>query len=249
MPAKQHDDGKFPNFASYLLAAADDPGVRKKLVSRIASEFRRSLASILTESQLIGIDYANTYGVLFTGKTSCASHDYHDTTPVFWNAMTNALSERTGGQGNRAHPMHESGRDLYDIIATQDNELGRAGAAVWNEAWNAAAAQGYSALWAVKERVLAEATFQTLAEIVMTPPDRVGPNDQRFPGFPMVTDEEDEIRAAGRSFLEHVTPISADVAVEAATLVHHYADEDDAAAIIEFFHSFAPATAQRPPQP
>ncbi|MNL51355.1 hypothetical protein D3C87_1744480 [compost metagenome] len=145
--------------------------------------------------------------------------------------------------------MHESGRDLFDIIVTQDNELGRAGAHVWNEAWNVAATQGFSALWAVKHRVLAEATFQTLAEMVMTLPECVAPDDQRFPGFPMVTDEEDDIRAAARLFLEHVTPISAADAVEAATLVHHYADEEDAAAIIAFFRSFTPTTTQRPPQP
>lgn len=249
MATKKPNEGKFPNYASYLLAAASDQGVRKQLVSRIASEFRLSLAAALTESQLIAIDYANTYGVLFTKNASCASHDYRDSAADFWNAMTKALSEGTGGQGSHRHPMHESGRDLFDIIVTQDNELGRAGAQVWNEAWTAAATQGFSALWAVKHRVLAEATFQTLAEIVMTLPERVAPDDQRFPGFPMFTEEEDEIRAAGRLFLDHVTPISAADAIEAATLVHHYAEEDDATAIIEFFRSFVPAPPQRQPQP
>lgn len=249
MPIKQSNEGKFPNFASYLLTAASDEGVRKQLVSRTASEFRRSLAAALTESQLIAIDYANTYGVLFTEKVSCASHDYRDTTADFWSAMTKALSEGTGGQVNHRHPMHESGRDLFEIIVAQDNELGRAGAQVWNEAWNEAATKGFSALWAVKHRVLAEATFQTLAEIVMTLPERVVPDDQRFPGFPMFTEEEDEIRAAGRAFLEQVTPISAAAAIEAATLVHQYAEEEDSAAIVEFFRSFAPTNTQRLPQP
>lgn len=240
---------KYPNFASYILASAEIPAVRKQLVSRIASEFKRSLASVLTEGQLIGIDYANTYGVLFTGQTTCASHDYLDANPVFWQAMTTALSEQTEGQGGSKHPLHETGRDLLDIIGTQDNELGRAGAAIWNEAWDAATLQGFSSLWAVKEKVLAEASFKALAQVVMTEPSGLSPKDQRYPGFPMIIDEEDEVRAAAVLFLEHVTPISADDAVEASTLVNQYADEDDVAGIIEYFGSFAPAPAQQLPQP
>lgn len=240
---------KYPNFASYILASADSPAIRKQLVSRIASEFKRSLSSVLTEGQLIGIDYANTYGVLFTGQTTCASHDYLDPNPIFWQAMTKALSEQTGGQGSCKHALHETGRDLFDIIVEQDNELGRAGAAVWNEAWDAAALQGFSSLWAVKEAVLAEASFKALAQVALTEPSGLSPNDQRYPGFPMIIDEEGEVRAAAALFLENVTPFSAEDAVEASTLVNQYADEDDAPGIIAYFGSFAPAPAQGLPQP
>jgi hypothetical protein len=47
-------------------------------VSRIANTFRDALAVRLTESQRIGIDYANTYGPIFGQQTHCASHDYYD---------------------------------------------------------------------------------------------------------------------------------------------------------------------------
>lgn len=240
---------KYPNFASYILASVDNPAVRKQLVSRIASEFKRSLSSVLTEGQLIGIDYANTYGVLFAPQSTCASHDYCDPNPIFWQAMTTALSDQTGGQGSHKHPLHETGRDLFDIIVKQDNELGRVGAAVWNEAWNEAALQGFSSLWAVKDAVLAEASFKALAQVVMTEPSGLSPNDQRYPGFPMIIDEEDEVRAAAALFLQHVAPFSADDAVEASTLVKQYADEDDALGMIEYFGSFAPTPARQLPQP
>jgi hypothetical protein len=222
---------------------------RKQLVSRIASEFRRRLGTVLTEGQLIGIDYVNTYGVLFTPQNTCATHDYCDPDPTFWQAMTAALSERTGGQGSHKHPLHITGRDLFDIIISQDNALGIAGAAVWNEAWGEAALHGFSTLWAVKESVLAEAAFKSLAQVVMIEPRRASHDDQRYPGFPMITEEEDEIRAAAAIFLQHVTPFSEEDAVEASTLVNEYADDDDATGLIGYFHSFVPAPAQRLPQP
>lgn len=240
---------KYANLASYILASQNSPAVRTQLVSQIASEFNRALSSVLTEGQLIGIDYANTYGVLFTGQTTCASHDYCDPNPIFWKAMTKALSEKTGGDGSNKHPLHETGQDLLDLIVKQDNELGRVGAAIWNEAWKAASSQGFSSLWAVKDAVYAEASFKALAQVVMTEPVGVSPDDQRYPGFPMVIDEEDEVRAAAGLFLQHVTPFSVDDAVEASTLVNQYADDDDAAGIVEYFGSFAPAPAQQLPRP
>ncbi|MCS4089069.1 hypothetical protein [Rhizobium sp. BK176] len=233
----------YPNHATYLMTAKDDPNVRKELVSRIADKFREALAVRLTESQLIGIDYANTYGVFFGEQTPCASHDYCDTGPVFWSVMVSALSEKTGGSGRR-HPLHEPGRDLYDIIMIGDNDLGRVGASIWNDAWNAAVLKGFSSLWAVKEGIPAEATFKVLAEIAMTHPLRVPHDDPRYPGFPMITDFEAEIHAAALEFLAHATPLSVGDALEAATIVHQLVDNDDADGVIEYFSSFAPAPDQ-----
>lgn len=238
----------YPNHATYLMTAKDDQRVRKELVSRIADKFREALAVRLTESQLIGVDYANTYGPVFVRHAPCATHDYCDASPVFWSAMGSALSERTGGNG-RHHPLHEAGRDLYDIIVTQDNELGRVGAEVWNDAWNAAALKGFSSLWAVKEGIPAEATFKVLAEIAMTHPPRVAHDDPRYPGFPMITDFEAEIHAAALEFLAHATPLSVGDALEAATIVYQLADNDDADGIVEYFSSFAPAPAPAQPRP
>jgi hypothetical protein len=238
----------YPNHATYLMTAKDDPSVRKKLVSRIADKFREALAARLSESELIGIDYANTYGPVFGRQTSCASHDYCDAGPVFWSAMGSALSERTGGNGSR-HPLHEAGRDLYDIIVAQDSELGRVGAEIWNEGWNAGALNGFSSLWSVKDGIPAESTFKVLAEIAMTHPPRVAHDDPRYPGFPMITDSEDEIHAAAQVFLAHATPLSVGDALEAATIVYQLADNDDADGIVEYFSSFAPAPAQALPRP
>jgi hypothetical protein len=238
----------YPNYATYLMSAKVDPNVRRELVSRIADLFREALAARLTESQLIGIDYANTYGPVFGRQTPCATHDYCDASPVFWSAMMSALSERTGGNG-RGHPLHEAGRDLYDIIVTQDHELGCVGSEVWNEAWNAAALKGFSSIWALKEGIPAESTFKVLAEIAMTHPPRAPHDNPRYPGFPMFTDFEAEIHAASLVFLAHATPLTVGDALEAATVVHQLVDNDDADGIIEYFSSFGPAPAQAPPRP
>ncbi|MBY3155591.1 hypothetical protein HFO56_25010 [Rhizobium laguerreae] len=238
----------YPNCATYLMTCNDDPRVRKALVSRIAERFRAALAGRLSQSQLIGVDYANTYGPVFGRQLNCASHDYCDANLVFWPAMAEAMSERTDANGGH-HPLHKPGHDLLDIIVSQENELGRVGAEIWNEAWAAAALNGFSSLWSVKDGVPAESTFKVLAEVSMTLPPHVAPDDPRYPGLPMITDAEDEIRAAAQVFLDHATPLSVADALEAATIVHQFADQDDADGIIGYFASYGPAPQRPLPRP
>ena len=236
MPVKPKTNSDFPDIASYLVSVSGNPNTRRELVARVSGKFREALSLVLSENQLIGIDYANTYGSLFAGKPTCASHDYCDPAPEMMTALVSALSERTAHRGGTK--SQETPKSLFDLMATQDTVVGRAGAAVWRKAWELTVRNGFSKLWAVKERVPAEASFKVLASILIVEPERVN-DGSSYPGLPFLAEDEGEIGAAAWRFVENAYPLSVPDAIEVSTVLHGLADNDDASGIVEYLDSFA----------
>lgn len=230
---------KYAGIEAYVADCSEKPSVRKQLVKLTATAFIERMREELSEAQLIGIDYANTYGFMFTHKRSCASFDYCDPHQLMLDAVRMSLAERIKG----IRDDDESAPDVFGFLTQSDNPLSPVLWSIWNEAWEQAASKGFSSLWAVKEGVLAESAFKSLATFVMLYPGS-GADDPRYPGIPLAIDDEDqldEIAAAAKDFLANIVPFSAEDAIEVSTVLDGLCGEEGVNGIVEYFRSFAPA--------
>jgi hypothetical protein len=112
------------------------------LASPIAADIRNRMREYLTEQQLIGIDYLNTFIYLDTGI--CGSHDYIDANePAF------------EGVGDFCERVYGVDRGVFKEQALTNDDEGENGSFVavdlMNLGWTRLKSEGFSRLWGASD--------------------------------------------------------------------------------------------------
>jgi hypothetical protein len=113
-------------------------GQVSSIAESLASDVRRRMAECLTERELVGIDYLNTF-IYNEDPYVCGSHDYVDANMVIFDAVAD-FSEREVGVP----------RDVFIENALSAEEVQDADGAVLTlirAGWDEAKKQGFSNLW------------------------------------------------------------------------------------------------------
>lgn len=106
------------------------------IADSLASAVRRRMAESLTERELVGVDYLNTF---IYDSYACGSHDYVDANMVVFDAVAD-FSEREVGVP----------RDIFIENALSAEEVQETDSAVltlFRTGWDEAKKQGFSKLW------------------------------------------------------------------------------------------------------
>lgn len=122
------------NYVADLQRKGQVPSIAEAL----ASDVRRRMAESLTERELVGIDYLNTF-IYDEDPLICGSHDYVDANMVVFDAVAD-FSERVVGLP----------RDVFIEEALSAEEVQDADGAVLTlirTGWDEAKKQGFSDLW------------------------------------------------------------------------------------------------------
>lgn len=104
----------------------------------LAADFQRRMAECLTERELVGVDYLNSF-VYNDDPGVCGSHDYLDANMVMFDAAAD-YCERVIGLP----------RDIFERDALSAEEMESADDAVltlFNTGWDEAKKQGFSKTW------------------------------------------------------------------------------------------------------
>lgn len=246
---------KFTSHTACYVACVTDAEVRKSVASAAAERFTRDMRAILSERQLVAIDYVNTYrffdmkgptGDAVSSVSPCASHNFCDPNPLMLTAVSSGASSHMGPGDPEDHPLFDPDAELVEQIATREDDVGKGAAMVWEEAWEIAANSGFSVLWSHKDTVPAEATFQTLAELVMEHPKRA--ELDLYPECPVIPTDEAAYEAAVNAFVRYYID-EGEVIVEAATVLTGYVDDDDVDGVLDYFEGFLPPPAPAAPRP
>lgn len=139
-------------------------------VTKLAEAFIQEIRSDLSENQMIGIDYANTFGG--GSDDVCATHDYCDANMYMLPALAKTLSISEDEAGS--------------LINTDGPQADKARIS-WGQAWDIAKERGFSTLWTHREKLGDDDLKFLVAHLAQLPRQ----TDKRYPVLVVVDAVDD----------------------------------------------------------
>lgn len=143
------------NAREYFKLVEKNENLQAELISKLSDRFSLIMRCSFLESELIAMDYANTY--CYDAKI-CASHDFCDANMLMLEAMNDLLASK----------MVTPADEPLDALSN-DNEAHEVFTEIWNNAWAISKGLGFSKLWSIKTMVPAD-NFKLLAQSISKAP-------------------------------------------------------------------------------